>query len=181
MLILYITTKDIIDQHFTDNYKRYQRVCYRYYRGRYLFDDLLNEAYFEFLKVKEDVILKFHAMDKLYNIGLKIIRSLYQKRFSTKKYEGASSTSALYESKTITLHIDRLDLSNESYDESQDLLFDEVSKKIDKGLQSQDDWFCMTVFVKSQTESIFEMSKKTRISRPYLTKAYKEAILKLKQ
>ena len=97
-----ITTKQIIDVHFNDNYKYYRKVCYRYYSGRFIYEDLLHELYLGFFKVKEDVILQFHNIDKLKNIGLLIIRSLFQKRNQHER----TGDSVLLEIKTIESEID---------------------------------------------------------------------------
>lgn len=82
-----ITTKQIIDEHYSSYYNYYRKVCYQYYDGRFLYMDLLHELYIGFLKVKEEVIKKFHSIDKLKNIGLLIIRSLFNKRNRQKNHK----------------------------------------------------------------------------------------------
>lgn len=90
--------KAVVDKHFTDNYKYYRKVCYQYYGGRYLLEDLLHEVYLGFMKIRPELIDSFNQINKrtglnnLKNLGLLIIRSLYQKRFYKKKYERGSDS-----------------------------------------------------------------------------------------
>lgn len=164
--------KLIIDKHYSDNYNYYRSVCYNYYRGRYLWEDLSHELYIDFLKIKAQVIEKFHQLGKLKNIGLKLIRRLYERRFrakrSTTNHNG--EVSPLHETPGVSYAIEISQADNKNY-LAKELQFSKMERAIKQALQSQDRWFDVSVFLQSQDESILSISKKTRIGRDRLTRA----------
>lgn len=179
-----MTSKQIVDIHFEKNYNYYRSVCYRYYKGRYLFEDLLNESYLELLKVKENVIFDFNDKDKLHCICLKIIRSLYQKRYHPAKnnYSGNGSTSSpLFETPSIEYKIEFL--IEESKDEKEiQLYFEKATNLIEKALtcpvmecKEKTPYQLVQTFLAVQESNINRVSIDTGISRPFITETYKQA------
>ena len=77
--------KEIVDAHFLENHEYYKKVCRYSFKDRYLWEDLLQETYLCFLRVKPETIEKYHELGKLRSIGNIIIRSLYQDRKRAKK------------------------------------------------------------------------------------------------
>lgn len=173
--------KSIIDNHIKLNYDYYHRVCKKYYNGRYIADDMVQELYLAFLNVKEDVILKFHSVNKLKNIGGKIALSLFNKRNQGTKNAG-KTTSPLHEVPTFGSCLTDDDFSEWSAyrPESHDYCRHTVKEKqlstmaeaMTKLMRNQETWFEVTVFKECQNQSILSLSKETRISRSYLTRAY---------
>lgn len=197
--------KTIIDEHIKVNYDYYHRVCKKYYNGRYIADDMVQELYLAFLNVKEDVILKFHSVNKLKNIGGKIALSLFNKRNQGTKNAG-KSTSPLHEVPARTSvnntfivldknnyrpnenpddffnHDDFIDIVNwkksepTEHDPSRHIIKEKqlstMAEAMTRLMRNQDTWFEVTVFKECQNQSILSLSKETRISRSYLTRAY---------
>lgn len=194
--------KTIIDEHIKVNYDYYHRVCKKYYNGRYIADDMVQELYLAFLNVKEDVILKFHSVNKLKNIGGKIALSLFNKRNQGTKNAG-KSTSPLHEVPALTNHNDTFVVvdKNNFKDNDAFLTYDDfidianwkkseptehdpcrhvikekqlstMAEAMTRLMRNQDTWFEVTVFKECQNQSILSLSKETRISRSYLTRAY---------
>ena len=184
-----MTSKQIIDTHFEKNYKYYRQVCYRYYRGKYLYEDLLNESYLEFLKVKEPVIFKFSNRDKLHCIGLKIIRSLYQKRFSKanrNKGNGCNS-SQLFETPSISYEIEFTEQEGKDETEIQ-MYFERATIAIEKALtypvsegKDKTPYQLVQAFLAVEASSVNKISKETGISRTFITETYKQGKEYLKQ
>lgn len=178
-----MTSKSIIDKHFEKNYKYYRQVCYRYYRGRYLFEDLLNESYLEFLRVKEPTINKFNEIDKLHLIGLKIIRSLYRRRYASANRTGENgcNSSPLFETPTLGYEVDFL--QDESKDEKEiQLYFERATNLIEKSLsypvetcKAKTPYQLVQTFLAVQESNINRVSIETGISRPFITETYKQA------
>ena len=156
--------KDIIDNHITNDYSYYNRISKRYYNNRYLADDMTQELYLSFLKVKPEVIKKFNEINKLRLIGGRILLSLYSKRNQGTKNKG-KSVSPLHETPTISL-FDVVIPSEESHEDIKEVL--------DLLMRGNDTWFFVTVFQECQEQSILQLSNKTKISRSYLTMAYKK-------
>lgn len=173
----------IVDEHFTKNYKYYRQVCYRYYRGRYLFEDLLNETYLKFIEVKEDTIFALYEIDKLHCIGLRIIRSLFQKkgrRSNTK--ENGNLSSVLFETPGIDYEYDFMASDNESDEQEIQEYFEKATSAIEKGLRSKSDgqkersvYLKVSTFLAVQQSNINQISKQTGISRPYITETYRQS------
>ena len=114
LLFLQIPThQQIIDEHYNAEYQYYRRVCRRYYKGRYLFEDLLHELYFGLLKVPEDVVIKYKETNTLRILGFRTIRNIYQRRDQQKRI----GDSVLMEIKNIGRDSDKSDLYTEQGDE----------------------------------------------------------------
>lgn len=189
--------KVIIDNHFVKYYDYYKSVCKKKYSGRYVADDLLHEVYLAFFKVNPEVIIKFNDVNKLQNIGGKIIISLFNKRNQGTKNKG-KTTSPLHETPVNDINDIRspkecnlLEIeSNDDYIDYllfNDNIFMEKEKErqrikeihlsnaqsvINQRLRDKETWFATEVFLQCQDKSILRLSKETRINRSYLTKAY---------
>lgn len=166
--------KSIIDLHYTSNYKYYKHICNRFYKGRYIADDMLHELYLGFLTVSPRVIIKFNEIDKLKCIGIKILKSLFSKRNLGTKNKGKQS-SPLHE-------IPVFDIQTYSYPDIETELESEINETniikseaaINKLLSNNDTWFVTQVFIQCQNQSILKLSRDTKINRSYLTSAYKK-------
>ena len=188
--------KQIIDNHFTKYYNYYQSVCRNKYNGRYIADDLLHETYLAFFKVRPEIIVRFNDVNKLQNIGGKIIISLFNKRNQGTKNKG-KNTSPLHEIPTNDLdtigkfkcdefeietaddYIDYLLFTDNLFMEGEkerakvkELRLSSVQGVINDRLRDKDTWFATEVFLQCQDKSVLKLSKETRINRSYLTKAY---------
>lgn len=202
-------TKQIIDKHFTENVNYYRAICRDYYKN-YLAEDLLQEAYLAFLKVPEPVILKINdikVIDErikyLRNIGRKRIAYIFRHRKQCKQHKDGQ-TSPMFEVNYGNfeidhfIHIDKcveekeVFIMSKSTFEFEKALKDSVAEFRDKdaelriiantvrkGLEEED--FNTGVHVMAQLESINAMSKRTGISRTYLTNAHKTKQKELKQ
>lgn len=159
-------------------------------------DDLLHEAYIQMLKVKPEVIERFNSVGKLYNIGLLVIRSLYQKRYYKKRNKSEGGSSPLHEvnneaSKQVKFNIldimsyplngddeflkpDLLEIITDYRSEEDPCV--KVKYVVSDALNIEDDSIRLSVgvFVKATEDSILGIHKKTGISRGYLSKRYKE-------
>ena len=162
--------KQIIDKHIIEYHRYYSCVCINYYKGRYLWEDLLQELYLEFLNCNENTIAKFNEQKKLHFLGAKIIQGLYSKRGKRKEYKVGTSNlnelSNLKEYSNLKTIQDETDPFAYIDDEEVKRAMDDLYKR---------DWFLHDVLVITQSESINNLSKRTKIDRGYLTKAIKEA------
>lgn len=184
-------TKIIIDKHFEGNYNYYKRVCLRYYKGRYLFEDLLHEVYLKFVESKEATIKRYSSSDKLYCLGLYYIRHLYRERKRTKRRGKTKhlGVSTLHEQTNLTeFDLDTLNIQDLSAEDKIDEFFkqdnslkliDELKNLIIDKLQEEDE--DMSVFVMAQTEPIYKMSQRTKIGKLSLQKAHDRARLTLQR
>lgn len=189
--------KQIIDEHFKVNYNYYKNICNKYFNNRYIAEDMLHQLYLSFLDVKEDVVIKFNEIGKLKNIGGNILVSLYTKRNQGNKNKGASS-SPLHEipilhntEKTIRsgvkIYCSKPEKESISFykagfyskqsdlDNSRYLIKEKQLSKMEVAINEKltgDTWFATKVFLLCQEQSILSLSKQTKISRSYLTKAY---------
>lgn len=197
-----MTTKQIIDAHFVSNYNYYKRICYRYCRGSVIHEDLLHKTYEKFLEVKEEVILKFHKLNRLYNLGLRIIRSLYQKRNQLKKNKQSSTSelamvsgnfdisdyvvfashwidedSEFRISNTVLKILSLIEVNKTDYTEID---FLDLEKSINELLIDPDKTVGVTIFLQASEISINELHRNSGISRYYLTEKYNEGLNNLK-
>lgn len=173
--------KQHIDEHIVKFEKYYRGVCYTYYNGRYLYEDLLQELYIEFINTSPNIIRKFHVNNKLIYLGHILIRKIYSHRGYHKRYD-KGKTSPLFESCHIEcLDIDKIDLtSSENIESELDELINNlppdpeyIFKQLDE--HEKEDYFEANIVRLSQNESLHSISKRTRISYPYIVKKYKEA------
>lgn len=184
------TVKEIIDEHFKLSYRSYRARCYSYYKGGNKAEDLLHETYIDFLKVKPEVIYKFHALGRLHNIGLKLIRSLYQDRHRSKKNrQGSTSpladTTTNYPVDTVAVEFEDSDNDHEI---THELFYNKSQQAIAKALSTQNegtnhdsDYMKVSIFLQSLESPILEISRKTKIPRYYLSNLKKEGQQLLKE
>jgi hypothetical protein len=184
--------KLIIDEHVTKYKSYYASICFSYYGGRYLWEDLFQEMYLAFLKVKPEKFEDYHKKDKLRFLGGRIIGFLYSKR-GQKKNHTDSCSSVLNETCSL---IDVSDYRHpEAFgDESEFIerkqrtkeVIDEPSSPLSKvnlnDLQDvlndlyAHDPFLYDVFTILQKETINSLSKKAKINRKFLTDSNKRAV-----
>ena len=200
-------TKQIIDKHFTENINYYKKICRSYYPN-YLAEDLLQEAYLKYVNIPA-VNLISKDVAYLKHIGKKVIARLFQGRRVCKVREG-HNTSPLFEVNYSNIDVDFVFYSTATSDfyngennqiekimndresalisnsdllltekTEQDKQIDLVTNDILNGLSEKD--FNTGVFVMAQIEPIYIMSKRTGISRTYLTKANNAKKEQLKQ
>jgi hypothetical protein len=170
--------KAVIDEHITLNERYYKSVCYQYYNGRYLWEDLFQEFYLEFLNLKSDLVQKFHEANKLNYLGALVIRNIYSKRGQHKRYK-VGETSPLFETVTIA---ENLNISLPQEDDTT--IYDKVDFKLVQDRLAElkrNDWFKHEVLMLLQNESINGLSKRTNINRKYLTDTYKDTCNQLKK
>lgn len=74
------TVQHIINSHYEQNYRYYRKICRQKYNGNYLYEDLLHELYFNFLRVRPEKILEYNSTNSLNVIGNRLIKWLYIKR-----------------------------------------------------------------------------------------------------
>lgn len=165
-----MSVKMIIDEHYTKYYHYYHMICTRFFKGRYIAEDMLHELYLGFLTVKSEVIIKFHAIDKLKCIGIRILKSLYSKRNLGTKRAG-KTTSPLHE---LPMVFDVNELEIETDNISNEYNYEKTEQAINKLTSNNDTWFVTQVFIQCQQTNISKLSRETKISRSYLTAAYKK-------
>jgi len=166
--------KHLIDKHITEYERYYKSICYHYYNGRYLWEDLFQELYIGFIDCKPDTVLKFSNDGKLNYLGALILRNTFGKRGYHKKNKG-SSTSNLFELSNICELVDRsLIDENSEFDEFINSIPFEKVEDIMNDLYKED-WFKHDVFIMAQKESLNSLSKRTTINRKYLTDTYRNA------
>jgi len=157
------------------------------------------------LKVKPDVIVKFNELNRLHNIGLLVIRSLYQKRNQSKKIK-SSGCSPLFETPIREIYINgqpinsiedrRHELSDDfevmtipewvrvfsGHEDRtvQNTTPEEIVEIIDRLFESNRLHMDLLMKANEPGLSINKIHKVTGIGRAYLTKVYKEAVDKVK-
>lgn len=172
------SVKEIIDKHFQSNYEYYKSVCRSYYKKRYIYEDLLHETYSGFLKVKESTIIQFHELNRLHNIGLKIIRSLYQKR-NQKQRKGDSplkedNTVLYYEENNEGLCcfdevFDELEQSEERITKERKL--DTMNSLISANKDNRK----IQLLIMNTHEKIVDIARESKTTTYYITKEINEA------
>lgn len=164
-----IEPKQIIDKHFSDNYNYYRFVCYKYYKGRYLFEDLLHELYFKLLNEKEFKILKYHKDEKLKVLVIYRLRDLFRSRSKNNLSEKCNFE--LLEKDFVYLQDEEPEINENKMELIKNSVWSQLAKSdID-----------MQVFVASQAEPIYLIAKRSGISTTKLTSCKNRAALKLKR
>lgn len=180
--------KEIIDAHFLENYKDYERVCRYCFNNRYLWEDLLQETYLKFHHVRPEVIQRFHEQGRLNQIGYIIIRSLNQGRTRAKKNVNGN-TSPLFEISSYECNEGQIkdeSVFNSFELELQELEikenYDKAIKVFDKALsepvtdnKKTSNFLMIKTFLAVQESNIYQISKQTGINRKYITDVYNEA------
>lgn len=184
--------KSILDKHIVKYQRYYSTICISYFNGRYLWEDMFQELYLQFLKVRPETFEKFHNTDRLHFLGGKIISFLYSKRGQRKNHSD-SQTSVFNETCgiiDISEYRPLIELSDEG-----DAVVDrrrgvtEIAEQPSDPLQKVDiaivkrvvedlytyDPFLYDVFTFLQKESINSLSKRSGINRKYLTDSHKIA------
>jgi hypothetical protein len=196
-----VDTKLILDKHFTDNYNYYRNVCWKYYRGRYLFEDLFHESYLLCLREREETVIRLFNVDKLHYLVLRRIGYLFRHRKSatnrkSQVHDGANLSSPLFETPNVSYEVD---FPSEDNDLVLDLTEQEVRDYFEKATAIMEKALQQPVIVtKAKTDfqkvqtviavlqsNVNQIHKLTGISRPFITETYnqgkqfiKEQILK---
>ncbi len=167
--------KDLIDRHIVEYERYYKSICYSYYNGRYLYEDLFQELYIGFFNCKEDVILKFSNGNRLNYLGALILRNLFSKRGYHKKHIDGQ-TSPLFELSNVSELVDKRIVDED--DEFTKFIDSIPTELIEQKMNElyQKDWFSHDVFkrVVIEDENIYQLSKNTTINRKYLTENFNE-------
>lgn len=178
--------KTAIDTHVVKYKRYYSSICISYFNGRYLWEDMFQELYIHFLKVRPEQIIKFHSQNKLHFLGGKILWFLYSKRGHRKNHVD-SQTSTLNESANRIEYrfFDNMDdeenatetIGFDLIDEPTDPLSKIAPTDIDTALNDlySHDPFLFDVFTILQKETINSLSKKADINRKFLTDSHKKA------
>lgn len=178
--------KDIIDKHFTDNYKYYKSICKRHINN-ITHEDMLHELYLKFFNVNHNVIIEYNGNGKLTNIGCMILRYLAQNRYRTKKNK-QGSTSPLFisdvpcdindlysqqadEHSSVDYIIDLIE--SKIKEENKEELFSKLNHAIIKHLNSENNTN-IAVFLQANETSLYELHKDSGISRFYLKRSYEK-------
>lgn len=172
--------KAIIDEHFKSNYNYYKAVCFKFYKGRYLAEDLLHKTYEDFLNTNPETVLEFQKANKLKYLGIRIIKRLHSHKGRFKRHRDGS-TSELFE---VTGSDPNPEFVYEYVEKDHQAIERNIEKAgdfIKQKLQSPHDFFEMAVFCQAQNESILSISNKTNINRRALTIAYDSAQKQLLQ
>lgn len=180
--------KEIIDNHFLENYEYYKKVCRYSFKGRYLWEDLLQETYLCFFKVKPETIKKYSDTGQLLRIGSIIIRSLYQERKRAKKNSNGN-TSPLFEIagsysednlikddsvlNYFEIELHELEIKD-SYDKALKVFDKALSEPVINNKQASS-FLKVKTFLAVQDSNIHRISKETGINRKYITDVYNEA------
>lgn len=156
---------EIIDTHFTDNLSYYKSICIRMCNGKSGLD-LLHLAYIKLREAKEDLILKYYNKNKLKNLVIYYIRSLFQKRNNIKRNKNGSTSPLYIHSKLPNNLPDVIELPKVN-----DVKLNEI---ILKCLSNPETSVPVTIFIQAQATNISEISKTSKLSRPYVTKMYEQ-------
>jgi DNA-directed RNA polymerase specialized sigma24 family protein len=171
--------KVIIDKHFSDNIEYYKTICRNWYKDRYLWEDLLQEAYLGMLKVRPEVVKYSPDTAYLKHIGKKVISSILQKRNYHKKHVDGSD-SVLFETSNNAkeFNFDIFEHNQECKKDTEELI-DKINSIVYDGLLNKD--FETEVFVMAQIESISSISRRTGVNYYSVSKANKTAIERIKK
>lgn len=166
--------KSIIDKHIIEYERYYKSICYSYYNGRYLWEDLFQELYLGFVDCKPDTVLQFNSTGRLNYLGALIIRNIFSKRGYHKKHEDGR-TSPLFEVSNISELVDKRMIDDrDDFAEFINKIPDDKLNEIMNDLYKKD-WFSHDVFKRvALNENIHQLSKKTTINRKYLTDTYNQ-------
>jgi hypothetical protein len=171
-------TRNLIDKHFTENYKSYKSVCRKKFGGRYVYEDLLHELYIMFIDYDSEKIRRYSDNGKLHILGLCFIQKIFAKRNNKKKYKAESSN--LLEISTSVECSDNMFMIE---DIEPELISDEKIEKVKayliKGVLSGDT--DLNLFAMAQVDNLYSIHKKTGINRKSLQDSYGRAQLKLKR
>jgi hypothetical protein len=165
-----MTTKDIVDQHFTANTKYYESLCKYLFKGRYLWEDLYQETYLALLNCP--AVTRHQTNSYLLGVGTNVAKGIWQKRTSG-KYHCDGKDSPLFETAGAFNCPELIEYPKEYEIQKQNDHMNEIKALVFKGLEEKD--FDMEVFVMGQIESINAMSHRTGISRYLLNKANEKA------
>lgn len=182
-----VENKLLIDKHFTDNYKYYQTISKRYFKG-HLAEDFTHELYIEFLKCPNETIQKFNGKLKL--LSLFICRALVVKSTRTKRSK-KGQTHPLYDCGDRMLDITLLDLPQEEIelfeiDEAKvEIIKESVWTSVERvrkdGVRAPNKYYEIATFAASQNESIRSIARRTGLSRNQVSDISQLGAIKLKR
>lgn len=176
---MHIEPKEILDKHITTNYGYYKNICWKYFKGNYLFEDLLHIVYLDIIENNLEQVVKYNDNGKLRVLIIYKIRRLFEKRKI--KCSNNRPSSPLFESKDVEDYI----IQNIAYEEIEPFEIDEYKiEKIKDFVFNQiaKDDRDTEIFVQNQFgESINSISKRTGINRPSLKMSCDRVKIKLKR
>lgn len=191
-----MTTKEIIDSHYSDRYNYYRAICLQITnKDDLIYKDLLHDTYEALLKIKEETIIRFNKIDKLHYLGIKTIKQLYGKRFNKKKYT-KNLSSPLFIAVDEFIRLDSIRHNDEFNEETNNRLFEledcndtEFSEEdyllLDQAitalLKDPEKTVGVTIFLEVSETNILQLHKDSKISRYFLTSKYKEGIQNIKK
>lgn len=151
----------IINDYITANEKQLKRLCFKFFKGGYLWEDLFQEIYLRLIEVPEEKIQKNNLGAICYTIALSLYRNRNRKHscLKTRQYLELSENHAF--------------TSGEYLNDIYDFIDNELNKK--HGFAD------LLVFIQAQDESIREISRKTKLSPYTLRRYYKMGQLKLQR
>lgn len=181
--------KEIIDDHFQSNYFYYKRVCFKYFKGRYLFEDLLHESYVKFHSTKEETVIRLNSAGKLHYGVLRIIGKLFKRRKTacnrqSRFYEGNNNSSPLFETPGVSyeydfptndVDYDKDEIEIQQYFEKATRIIEDTLQQPNENKKGKSNYLKVKVFLEVQRTNINQISKTTGISRPFITQTYRES------
>lgn len=182
-----VENKLLIDKHFSDNYKYYQNISKRYFKG-HLAEDFVHELYLEFNKKSDDTINKFSGKFKL--LSLLICRTLLKYSTRTKR-SNKGQTHSLYDCGNRMLDITLLDMPQEEIelfeiDEAKiEIIKESVWTSVERvkkdGVRAPNKYYEIATFAASQNESIRSIARRTGLSRNQVSDISHLGAIKLKR
>ena len=150
---------EIIDTHFTTHLHYYRSICVRMCNGKSGLD-LLNLTYIKLREAKEELILKYYNKNKLKNLVIYYIRSLFQKRNAIKMNKNGNTNQLYVHSKL------PCNLPDNAEPPKFDITDDKLNQVIVSALSDPNKSMPVSIFIQAQSTSISEIARNSKISRP---------------
>lgn len=179
--------KNLIDNHFSENYEYYQKISKRYLKG-HLAEDFAHEIYLEFLKKSDETIRQFSCKLKLLS---KLICVTLLDRSGNTKRSTKGQTSPLYDCGDKMLDITLLEIPQEEIelfeiDEAKiEIIKDAVWASVERvrkdGVRAPNKYHEIATFSASQNESLRSIARRTGLSRNQVSDISQLGAIKLKR
>lgn len=170
-----MSTKEIVDKHFTENLIHYQVYAKTLTRSRYIWEDLVNETYLEMLKIREPYIRYSIDTPYLWYLGKKVMKSIFYHK-GKKKLTNTTIESPLLELSCFCSS-NLAGTSNVIVNTELEDLLNEVSVFIEQNKNDDD----VKVMVDLQTTTFRKLSETTKRNINDLRKSKSTGLEKLKQ